>query len=179
VYTGTVASVHLVCGSTGAGKTTYAKALAERARGVRFSIDDWMATLFWRDAPPAASLDWALERISRCEEQMLAIAEQLVARGVDVVLDLGLSRREHRDRLRFRSLALGAEVKMHYLDVDRDTRRARVQRRNTERTGTYAFHVSDEMFDFMEGYFEPPSDDELYDAMIVCESEAPGAGMLF
>ena len=175
-----MASVHLVCGSTGAGKTTYSKALAERARGVRFSIDDWMATLFWRDAPPQSNLDWALERIARCEEQMLAIAEQLVGRGIDVVLDLGLSRREHRDRLRFRALALGAEVKMHYLDVDRETRRARVKRRNEERSDTYAFHVSDEMFDFMESYFEPPSDDELYDAMIVCESEAPGApGMLF
>jgi predicted kinase len=174
-----VASVHLVCGPTGAGKTTYAKALAERARGVRFSIDEWMATLFWPDAPPAASLDWALQRISRCEEQMVGVAEQLVARGVDVVFDVGLSRREHRDRLRFRALALGAEVKMHYLDVDRETRRARVQRRNVDRTETYSFHVTDEMFDFMESYFEPPSDDELYDAMIVCESEAPGAGMLF
>jgi predicted kinase len=175
-----VASVHLVCGSTGAGKTTYAKALADRARGIRFSIDEWMANLFWADAPPAASFPWALERTGRCEAQMLAVAEQLVARGVDVVLDVGLARREHRDRLRFRALAMGAEVKMHYLDVDRDTRRARVQRRNTERTDTYAFHVTDEMFDYMESYFEPPSDDELYDAMIVCESEAPGApGMLF
>jgi hypothetical protein len=36
------------------------------------------------------------------------------------------------------------------------------------------------MFDtFMESYFEPPSDDELYDAMIVCEFEGPGAAMLF
>src|SRR5947209_2765871 len=42
-----VATVHLICGSTGAGKTTYAKALATRTHAVRLSIEDWMAMLFW------------------------------------------------------------------------------------------------------------------------------------
>jgi predicted kinase len=171
--------VHLICGSTGAGKTTYAKALAERVRGVRFSIDEWMATLFWRDAKPGATLDWALERTVRCETQMWAVAEPLLARGVDVVFDVGLSRREHRDRFRFRALQLGAEVKLHYLDVGPDTRRSRVRQRNTDRSSTYIFPVTDEMFDFMESYFEAPSDDELYSAMIVCESEGAGSQTLW
>jgi predicted kinase len=171
--------VHLVCGSTGSGKTTYAKALAVRSKGVRFSIDEWMATLFWRDAQPGVAFDWALERTARCEAQMWALAEQILAHGMDVVFDVGLSRREHRDRMKFRALQLGAEVKLHYLDVDPETRRARVHRRNAERTDTYLFPVSDEMFDFMERYFEAPSDDELYEAMIVCESEAPGSPMLW
>ena len=30
---------HLVCGSTGAGKTTYALSLVRRCNGVHFSID--------------------------------------------------------------------------------------------------------------------------------------------
>jgi predicted kinase len=171
--------VHLICGSTGAGKTTYAKALTERVRGVRFSIDEWMATLFWRDAPPGATLDWALERTARCEAQMWSVAEGMLARGVDVVFDVGLSRREHRDRFRFRALQLGAEVKLHYLDVGPVTRRNRVQRRNTDRSGTYIFPVTDEMFDYMEHYFEPPSDDELYSAMIVCDSEDAGSQTLW
>ena len=34
-------ALHLVCGSTGAGKTTYAIALADRLCAVRFSIDEW------------------------------------------------------------------------------------------------------------------------------------------
>jgi len=38
--------IHLVCGSTGAGKTTYARALSERIGAVRFSIDEWMTALF-------------------------------------------------------------------------------------------------------------------------------------
>jgi len=39
--------VHLISGSTGAGKTTYARELSERIEGVCFSIDRWMSTLFW------------------------------------------------------------------------------------------------------------------------------------
>jgi predicted kinase len=43
--------IHLISGSTGAGKTTYASQLSERLKGVRFSIDEWMAALFWMDTP--------------------------------------------------------------------------------------------------------------------------------
>ena len=142
--------MHFICGSTGAGKTTYAVALAKRTKAVRFTIDEWMANLFVVDRPGTPSLEWALERTARCEAQMWALTEQLLARGVDVVFDVGLLRRDHRDHLRFRGLQVGAEVKLHYLDVDRETRRARVRRRNTERTETYLFPVTDEMFDFME-----------------------------
>ncbi len=181
-----VATVHLICGSTGAGKTTYAKALATRTHAVRLSIEDWMAMLFWADAvylPAGPTLDWVLARTTRCERQMWALTEQLVARGLDVVFDMGLPRRNHRDELRLRALQLGAEVKLHYLDVDRETRRERVLRRHSERSGaaempTETFPISEAMFEVLETHFEAPSDDELYNAMIVCESEEPGEAML-
>jgi predicted kinase len=164
-----MATVHFICGSTGAGKTTYAVALAQRAKAVRFTIDEWMANLFVADRPVPSTLQWALERTARCEAQMWAVADDLVARGIDVVFDIGLSRREHRDRFRARASQTAAAIKMHFLDVPRDTRRARIHARNAARSGPYAVEVSDEMFDWMEQWFEQPSDDELYGAMIVCD----------
>jgi predicted kinase len=161
-------TVHLICGSTGAGKTTYAAALADRVQGVLFSIDQWMATLFLPDRPEPLSLEWAVERTARCEAQIWSLVDQLLVRGTDVVLDVGLSRRAHRDRFRQRALEVGAECKLHYLDVDVETRRTRVRRRNVERSGSYSFEVTDPMFEWMERWFEAPSDDELYDGMIVC-----------
>jgi predicted kinase len=160
--------VHLVCGSTGAGKTTYAKALADRVRGVRFSIDEWMADLFLPDRPAQLSTSWASERAGRCEAQMWSVADQLLARGVDVVFDVGLSKRIHRDRFRNRAASVGAYCKLHYLDVDAETRRERVRQRNSHGAATFALVVTDEVFDFVEGLFEAPTDDELYEAMIVC-----------
>lgn len=37
--------IHLVAGSTGAGKTTYARKLCAEIGALHFSIDQWMATL--------------------------------------------------------------------------------------------------------------------------------------
>lgn len=162
-------TVHLICGSTGAGRTTYATALADRVKGVRFSGDDWMAALFLADQPAQPGMTWAVERMARCEAQMWVVAEQLIRRGIDAVFDVGLSNRDHRDRFRMRAAQVGAESKLHYLDVDVETRRERVRRRNEEaRAAVSAPLVTDAMFDWLEKRFEAPDDDELYGAMIVC-----------
>lgn len=160
-------NVHLVCGGLGAGKSTYAAVLAERAGGIVLSMDQWMATLFHPDRPPAHGFEWALERMLRCETQMWSVAEPLIAKGIIVVFDSGLPRLEDRDRWRWRALQCGGTPKLHYLDVDLETRRERVRARNVERGPTFSFEVSDAMFDYMEGFFEPPTDDELYEAMVV------------
>src|SRR5579859_4661450 len=133
-----VAIVHLICGANGAGKATYATAIAERSGAVRLSLDEWMAWLYAADAPVgtsvAVAVRWRTDRTSRCEEQMWAVAEQMLARNIDVVFDASLARREDRDRFRMRALQLGAEPKLHYFDVDAATRRARV-RRQVDGTG--------------------------------------------
>lgn len=98
---------------------------------------------------------------------MWEVAARILERDVDVVFDLGLPRLEDRDRCRGRGMQTKGAVKLHYLDVDVETRRARVRRRNLERAGTFALQVTDAMFDFMEHWFEPPTEDELYGAMIV------------
>jgi predicted kinase len=162
-------TVHLVCGSTGAGKTTYATALAKMTGAVRFSIDEWMLNLFVADRPESSSLEWALARIERCEMQMWALANQLIARNIDVVFDLGLSRRDSRDRMRTLTAQTRAESKLHYLDVGVETRKARVLERLKQKAGTGSFEIDGAMFDMMERFFEPPSDDELDGAMILCE----------
>jgi predicted kinase len=162
-------TVHLICGSTGAGKTTYAVALAARVKGIRFSIDEWIGNLFLPDRPEPATLEWALARIDRCERHMWTIADQLIARSIDIVFDWGLSTVDQRDRFRTRIAQTSAKSKLHYLDVSRETRRARILKRSQTEPRTHLFELSDAMFDAMEGLFEPPSDDELYGAMIVCE----------
>jgi predicted kinase len=161
-------TVHLICGPAGAGKTTYAIALAERIGGVRLSSEEWFSILFLPDRPAPPRIDWASERLARCEQAMWSIAEQLIVRDLDVVLDLGLSRRDDRDRLRSRVAQTRAESKLHYLDVSRELRRARMIERN-RRAAPLSFEVTEAMFDVLEGGFEAPTDDELYGAMILCE----------
>ena len=152
--------VNLVSGSTGAGKSTYARALAEERQAVRFSIDEWMNNLYWPDQKPSADYRWAIERVERCERQIWASALEVLRCGRDVVLDLGFT--EKRQRARFAELAMevGAELVTYYVAADADVRRTRVRQRNEEKRETFEFEVTDDMFDFMEGIFEPPTDDE-------------------
>jgi len=147
---------HLVAGATGAGKTTFARELAERVGGVRFSIDEWMSNLYWMDSPEKKDFAWAMERIGRCEAQMAATAEALARVGVDSVLDLGFTLREHRKKWMELARAAGIECELHVLEIAAATRWERVQERNREASETYSFEVTREMFEFMEQRWEMP-----------------------
>lgn len=151
---------HLVAGSTGAGKTTYAQALAKRLGGVCFSVDEWMHTLFWPDCPGKSDLPWALERVMRCEAQAAAVAGQLATLGVASVLDMGLTTRVQREAWLVRGLAAGTEVELHSLETPAEVRWWRVEQRNASAGPTYVFPVTRPMFEQMEGLWEPPTADE-------------------
>ncbi len=154
------ADMILIVGCTGAGKTTYARRLADELGGVRFSIDEWMTTLFWADSPQPIQFDWTMARIARCEAQIMATVRQLAARGVPALLDLGFTTKDHRDRFRAMAAEAGLSVQVHFLDVPAEERWQRVSRRNAERGETFAMEVDRGMFDFMEGMWQPPLADE-------------------
>lgn len=153
--------VHIVTGGTGAGKTHYSIQLAEQLRGRRFSIDDWMTTLFWVDAPQPPSFEWAMDRIGRCEAQIRAEVRTLAELGVACVLDLGFTKAEHRESFACFAEEIGAGVALHWVDIPTDVRWDRVLDRNRERGATYAMDVDRAMFDFMESEWEAPSTEEL------------------
>ncbi len=155
-----MAEVILVVGCTGAGKTTYARQLADEIGGIRFSIDEWMMPLFSKDSPQPVQFAWMMERVNRCEAKIFEVVRQVTSRSIPAVLDLGFTRKEHRDK--FRALCADANLvaAVHFVDVDREIRWQRVQQRNAEQGETYAMQVDRQMFDFMEGMWEPPLADE-------------------
>jgi predicted kinase len=153
--------VHLIAGSTGAGKTTYALKLSDATGAVRFSIDEWMTTLFEPDRPEPIEFAWMMERIGRCERQIWSQVAQLAARGVPAILDLGFTLAEHRRKFADLAAASQLPLRLHHLAAPVEERWARVQRRNTEMGETYRLQVSREMFDFVEGMWEPPTAEEM------------------
>jgi|WetSurMetagenome_2_1015567.scaffolds.fasta_scaffold95122_2 predicted kinase len=155
--------IHLICGSTGAGKTTYARALSQRLGGVRFSIDEWMTALFWMDSPQPLDPAWSLERVERCSSQIWRVALDVAARGVPCILDVGLTTAAQRGRYLEWAAAAGLSAQLHYLDVPAEERWRRVQARNRDTLahGQLTFEVTREMFDFVEGLWEPPTEAEM------------------
>ena len=90
-------------------------------------------------------------------------AREVSSRGVPCVLDLGLGQRVHREKFALLAKDSGLSLQLHYLDVPEAERWRRVQARNYAKAGTYQlpFDVTREMFDFVEGIFEPPDAVEL------------------
>jgi predicted kinase len=152
---------HIICGSTGAGKSTYAKRLADEVGGIHFAIDEWMVALFWKDSPDPIEFEWAMERVNRCEVQIAAMATQCVTRGVPAILDLGFTKAAHRQKFADIAGAASIDIALHFLDVPADVRWLRVQQRNAQKGETFSLEVGRDMFDFVEGMWEAPDDHEL------------------
>ena len=152
---------HLITGSTGASKTTYALRLTESLGAIRLSIDDWMAGLFGPDMPEPLDEAWMFDRVARCERRMLHVALDVAARGGDVVLDLGFTTAAHRRAIAGQIAEHGFDVALHWLDVSVAERWRRVLHRNEARGETFALTVTRPMFDFIEARYETPGPDEM------------------
>lgn len=157
-----VPAFHLVCGSTGAGKTTYALDLTTRLNGIRFSIDEWMVELFARDRPEPMPFDWVVERVARCEQQIGRMAARCARAGAAPVLDLSFLRAGSRANFAALAERAGSSVALHFLDVPAEERWKRVEARNETRGETFSLEVSKWMFDFMEKLWEPPTPAEMH-----------------
>ena len=109
--------IHLIVGNTGSGKTTYSSELKRKTKGIIFSIDKWNKTLFLADKKQTDGLEWFLERIERAEKMILDLVSQLENSRTDSILDLGLSKFEHREKFRKFADLNGYELKVHFLDI--------------------------------------------------------------
>jgi len=152
---------HLVCGSTGAGKTTYALKLAADLGAVHFSIDDWMVRLFGPDQPARPDWAWITARLARCEAQMLDAARQLAALGISSILDLGLQQAAQRRRVADAARAAAIGVRLHVIDVPAAERWRRVEQRNSARGDTFRLTVTRPMFEAIEALWQLPDAAEM------------------
>ena len=159
--------IHLVFGPVGAGKSTHARALAERASAVRFALDDWMHELFAPDIVDLRDFGWIMARVKRCEQRIRAMALDVLRTGTPVVLDLGLMKAASRTASRAWAAEHGYALADHFVHAPAAVRAQRVRTRNEARGATFSFEVTPMMFEFMEGLFEPPVGIELAAATVI------------
>lgn len=160
------ATLNVIFGPCGAGKTTYAHAFARREGAVPFILDEWGARLFGPDVRGPIEYAWMLERFGRCGAQIWSTAAAVLAAGTSVILDIGLMRRADRERIRQNAEATGLPLQWHFVDAPQEVRRARVAGRNTAKGETFVMEVPPEMFDFFEGLYEAPEPAELERAIV-------------
>jgi len=115
------ATMLLMVGLPGAGKTTRAKELAAVHRALRLTPDHWMIPLFGDSM--ADGKRFALEG------RLISVALQALRLGTSVVLDYGLWGRDERSALRWLARSAGAACQVVYLPVDEDVQLARIAHR--------------------------------------------------
>jgi predicted kinase len=152
--------VHLIEGPVGAGKSTYASALALRTNGVHVALDEWFAALFSPDRPASDFVRWYTLRKERLLALIWTHGRRLLASGTDVLLELGLIQRESRVAFGRQIQDEGFELVVHVLDAPLDVRRERVRRRNAEKGPTFAMVVPDHVFEMASGLWEAPDEVE-------------------
>jgi len=89
---------------------------------------------------------------------MMDLIVQLENAGVDSILDLGFSKKIHREKFKAFANEHDFQIQYHFLDVPKKVRWQRVLKRNEEKGDTYQFEVSKDNFEFMEEWFEAPDE---------------------
>lgn len=162
-----MATLHLIHGLSGSGKTTFARKLARELRAVRFTPDEWMVALHGTN-PPEAVFRPQHEKIMGL---IWSHAERVLGAGTEVVLDAGFWSRASRDDARRRAEAMRVICRFYAMKCSREEARSRVLAR-TAQMPPGELEISEPTFEFLARQMEPMGVDEPH---IVVEPGAPEA----
>jgi predicted kinase len=145
-----------VCGKMAAGKSTLAKALAERERAVLLELDHFLERLFPGEIVDIPSF---VTRSARIQDALAPHIGSLLSTGISVVLDFPANTRKQRSWFRQLCLKTGAEHELHFIEASDDVCRRQLKERSKELPPGTRW-TTDAEFDAITAYFEPPAADE-------------------
>jgi predicted kinase len=143
-------------GLPASGKTACAKTLQRTSSAVRFTLDEWMLQLF-----PQLRFDDAeyAQRVEAVQDLIWEVASQVLANGLDVVLDWNFWSVERRRWAIDRARTAGADCVLHLIPADVDLAASRAERRNAG-DGADFHRLTREDVEFQARLMEPPTSSE-------------------
>ena len=149
------ATIHLIHGFLGFGKTTIARQLAAELPAVLLTNDEFMVKLYGRNPPAEQFGDY----FSRVDAIIWDLAEQIINAGTDVILDNGFWAKESRAAAYVRAKKITDNVIFHSIQCDMETARQSVLERNTNPDLMY---IDENTFDLFLPQWQPIGPDENY-----------------
>ena len=151
-----MATLHLMVGLPCSGKTTRAKILEKEYHALTLTPDKWQIRLFGNDTMEE---DHDL-RHNTIEGIMWELAERLLTLGTNVILDFGFWGKEERVYFKNKAKELGADFKIHFMDLPEDELYKRLEERNDELPDGVFTIPKEEMEKYIK-LFQPPDKEEL------------------
>lgn len=152
-----MAKIIMTCGKICSGKSTYAKKICKERKGVLLSIDEITLALFKNDIG-----DMHDTYVERTEEYLFGKSLEIIANGVDVILDWGFWQKREREYARKFYNEHGVDFEFHYIDISDKEWKKRIEKRNgmVERGEISAYYIDDGLAKKAEGFFEKPDESE-------------------
>ena len=152
------ATLHLVSGLPGAGKTTFAKALAEELGAARFCPDDWM------HSANIGMRNWRFRE--QLEKQQLLLALLILDQGKDAIIEWGTWGADERIKVATVVHENGHFIRGVFLTSDQEVLKSRIAQRN--KVVAPDLVMSEKEFEQATERWQAPSEDELavYDAVV-------------
>lgn len=151
-----MAKLFLFCGKMAAGKSTLAKQIAERENAVLLIQDELLDTLFPGLIVNVASY---LEYAGRVNRMIAPQVEQILSKGVSVVLDFPANTRNQRAWFRGILDRTGVEHELHFVDTPDAVCKAQLKARSAHLPPGTKW-TTEEDFDLIASHFVAPAADE-------------------
>ena len=153
--------MYFMCGKMAAGKSTYARELARTKNAVLLIQDEFLDTLY---AGEIRSIQDFAKYSARVRDALSLHIQDLLTRGVPVVLDFPGNTRVQLKW--FREIFEGANVEheLHFIDVPNDLCKRQLRQRSATLPDGSAW-TTDAEFDAITAYFQAPAEDENFNVI--------------
>ncbi len=154
-------TLYFMCGKMAAGKSTYARELAQRKNAVLLIQDELLEALYPGEIRTIADF---VKTSARLRAAMFPHIQHLLTCGVAVVLDFPGNTRDQRQW--FREIFEGTKVEheLHFIDASDDLCKRQLKQRSAHLPAGSAW-TTDTEFDAITAYFQAPAEDEKFNVI--------------
>ena len=144
-----MATIHLMVGFMGFGKTTLAKQLAKIIPAVRLTHDDLMVKLYGRNMPYAEFYP----NYDKVDKVLWNLAEKIIKTGTDIIMDYGFWSHRNREQAYQKAKKITNKIVFHYIDCDLKIAKERIIKRSKDNPAE--LYIKEDEFDTLAKKFEP------------------------
>ncbi|MCG9745207.1 ATP-binding protein [Shewanella sp. Isolate8] len=155
----------LFCGKMGAGKSTKARLIADENGALLLSEDEWLAAHF---PDQIESFDDYIHYSILIKPFIRNHVARLINVGTNVVMDFPANTRKQRQWFVSLCNELACEHQLIYLDLSDQRCLAQIDKRRQEQPERARFD-NEAVFRQVTQYFEPPTDDEGLNILLVAK----------